>query len=39
MSCSNNINRTNLLPKDALDLLVQGNKRFIENKHQDKNLS
>ena len=39
MSCSNNINRTNLLPKDALDLLVQGNKRFIENKQQDKNFS
>jgi hypothetical protein len=39
MSTSNNINRTNLSPKDALDLLVQGNKRFIENKQQDKNLS
>jgi len=39
MSSSNNINRTNLLPKDALDLLVQGNKRFIENKQQDKNFS
>jgi hypothetical protein len=30
---------TNLSPQDALDLLVQGNKRFIENKQQDKNLS
>ena len=39
MSTSKNINRTNLSPKDALDLLVQGNKRFIENKQQDKNLS
>ena len=39
MNTSNNINRTNLLPKDALDLLVQGNKRFIENKQQDKNFS
>ena len=39
MSTSKNINRTYLSPKDALDLLEQGNKRFIENKHQDKNLS
>ena len=39
MSTSKNINRTNLSPKDALDLLVQGNQRFIENKQQDKNLS
>ena len=39
MSTAKNINRTNLSPKDALDLLVQGNKRFIENKQQDKNLS
>ena len=31
MSTSKNINRTNLSPKDALDLLAQGNKRFIEN--------
>ena len=39
MSTAKNINRTNLSPKDALDLLVQGNKRFIENKQQDKNLT
>ena len=39
MSTSKNVNRNNLSPKDALDLLVQGNKRFIENKQQDKNLS
>ena len=39
MSTSKNIDRTNLLPKDALDLLVQGNQRFIKNEQQDKNLS
>ena len=39
MSTAKNINRTNLLPKDALDLLVQGNQRFIKNEQQDKNLS
>ncbi len=39
MSTSKNINRSNLLPKDALDLLVQGNQRFIKNEQQDKNLS
>ena len=39
MSNLKNMDRTNLSPKDALDLLVQGNQRFIENKQQDKNLS
>tara|TARA_Y100000022_G_scaffold189723_1_gene189239 strand:- start:1409 stop:2050 length:642 start_codon:yes stop_codon:yes gene_type:complete len=39
MSTLKNIDRENLTPKDALDLLVQGNKRFIENKQQDKNLT
>ena len=39
MSTLKNIDRDNLSPKDALDLLVQGNKRFIENKQQDKNLT
>ena len=39
MSTAKNINRSNLLPKDALDLLVQGNQRFIKNEQQDKNLS
>ena len=39
MSTSKNIDRTNLSPKDALDLLVQGNQRFIKNEQQDKNLS
>ena len=39
MSTLKNMDRTNLSPKDALDLLVQGNQRFIENKQQDKNLS
>ena len=34
MSTSKNIDRTNLLPKDALDLLVQGNQRFIKNEQQ-----
>lgn len=39
MSTLKNIDRDNLSPKDVLDLLVQGNKRFIENKQQDKNLT
>jgi carbonic anhydrase len=39
MSNLKNMDRTNLSPKDALELLVQGNQRFIENKQQDKNLS
>ena len=39
MSTLKNIDRDNLSPNDALDLLVQGNKRFIENKQQDKNLT
>tara|TARA_B100000035_G_scaffold184374_1_gene157340 strand:- start:38 stop:679 length:642 start_codon:yes stop_codon:yes gene_type:complete len=39
MSTLKNIDRENLTPQDALDLLVQGNKRFIENKQQDKNLT
>ena len=39
MSTLKNIDRDNLSPQDALDLLVQGNKRFIENKQQDKNLT
>ncbi len=39
MSTLKNIDRDNLTPQDALDLLVQGNKRFIENKQQDKNLT
>ena len=39
MSTSKNMDRDNLSPQDALDILVQGNKRFIENKQQDKNFS
>ena len=39
MSTLKNMDRDNLSPQDALDLLVQGNKRFIENKQQDKNFS
>ena len=39
MSTLKNIDLDNLSPKDALDLLVQGNKRFSENKQQDKNLT
>lgn len=39
MSTLKNIDRDNLTPHEALDLLVQGNKRFIENKQQDKNLT
>ena len=39
MSTLKNMDRDNLSPQDALDILVQGNKRFIENKQQDKNLS
>jgi len=39
MSTLKNIDRDTLSPQDALDLLVQGNKRFIENKQQDKNLT
>jgi carbonic anhydrase len=39
MSNLKNMDRTNLSPKDALELLVKGNQRFIENKQQDKNLS
>ena len=39
MSNLKNMDRTNLSPKDALDLLVQGNQRFIKNEQQDKNLS
>jgi len=39
MSTLKNMDRDNLSPQDALDILVQGNKRFIENKQQDKNFS
>ena len=39
MSTLKNIDRDTLSPQDALDLLVQGNKRFIENKQQNKNLT
>ena len=39
MSTLKNMYRDNLSPQDALDILVQGNKRFIENKQQDKNFS
>ena len=39
MSTLKNMDRDNLSTQDALDILVQGNKRFIENKQQDKNLS
>ena len=39
MSTLKNMDRDNLSPQDALDMLVQGNKRFIENKQQDKNFS
>jgi carbonic anhydrase len=39
MSTLKNMIVTNLSPQDALDILVQGNKRFIENKQQDKNFS
>ena len=39
MSNLKNMDRDNLSPQDALDILVQGNKRFIENKQQDKNFS
>ena len=39
MSASNNIDRNNLSPKDALELLIKGNQRFIKNEQQDKNLS
>ena len=39
MSNLKNMDRTNLSPKDALELLVQGNQRFIKNEQQDKNLS
>ena len=30
MSTLKNMDRDNLSPQDALDILVQGNKRFIE---------
>ena len=39
MSASNNIDRNNLSPKDALELLIKGNQRFIKNEQQVKNLS
>ena len=39
MSASNNIDRDNLSPKDALELLIKGNQRFIKNEQQVKNLS
>jgi len=39
MSVSKNIHRNSLSPKNALELLVQGNQRFIKNEPQDKNLS
>lgn len=39
MSASNNIDRNNLSPKDALKLLIKGNQRFIKNEQQVKNLS
>ena len=39
MSALKKMDRDNLSPQDALDILVQGNKRFIENKQQDKNFS
>jgi carbonic anhydrase len=39
MSASNNIDRNNLSPKDALELLIKGNQRFIKNELQVKNLS
>jgi carbonic anhydrase len=39
MSTLKNMDRDNLSPQDSLDILVQGNKRFIENKQQDKNFS
>ena len=39
MSALKKMDRDNLSPQDAWDLLVQGNKRFIENKQQDKNFS
>jgi carbonic anhydrase len=38
MSASNNIDRNNLSPKDALELLIKGNQRFIKNEQQVKNL-
>ena len=39
MSASNNIDRNNLSPKNALELLIKGNQRFIKNEQQVKNLS
>ena len=39
MSTLKNLDRDNLSPQGALDILVQGNQRFIENKQQDKNFS
>jgi carbonic anhydrase len=39
MSASNNIDPNNLSPKDALELLIKGNQRFIKNEQQVKNLS
>ena len=39
MSAANNIDRNNLSPKDALELLIKGNQRFIKNEQQVKNLS
>lgn len=39
MSASNNIDRNNLSPKEALELLIKGNQRFIKNEQQVKNLS
>ena len=39
MSASNNIDRNNLSPKDALELLIKGNRRFIKNEQRVKNLS
>ena len=39
MSASNTIDRNNLSPKDALELLIKGNQRFIKNEQQVKNLS
>ena len=39
MSNWKNINRDSLSPKDALEILIEGNKRFIDGVKQDQNLS
>ena len=33
------IDRDNLSPKDALEILIEGNQRFIEGVQQDQNSS